>query len=75
MVMLFYSKSKAIANEVTVQGKTIEQYPPPIAYTPKNATRDNKKEIQCFVVDFFAVISIFFICANIKRELYLCAFR
>ena len=55
---LIYNKSNAIAKKVTLNGRIKEQYPPPTAYTPKNAPIDSKKRIQYFPVDFFAV-SIF----------------
>ena len=39
-------RSNAIANDVKTNGKTIEQYPPPIAYTPKKAITETKNNIQ-----------------------------
>ncbi len=50
-----YIKSNAAAKEVTTKGKTIEQYPPPIAYTPKKAATERKNMIQYLPVDFLVV--------------------
>lgn len=60
-----YNKSNAIEKEVTIKGSTIEQYPPPIAYTPKNAAVDTKKAIQYMLLDFL-VVSITNFFANIE---------
>ena len=43
---MIYIRSSAKAKNVTLNGKIIEQYPPPIAYTPKKAATDNKNKIQ-----------------------------
>jgi hypothetical protein len=42
----FYIKSIALAKKVQLNGNTIEQYPPPMAYTPKNAATEAKNNIQ-----------------------------
>ena len=55
---LFTDFSNAIAKNVTLNGNINEQYPPPIAYTPKNAPTEIKNNIQYIPFDFFAV-SIF----------------
>ena len=57
-----YIKSNALAKNVVLNGSTIEQYPPPILYTPKKAITDTKKRIQYKAVDFFDVVmySLFF---------------
>lgn len=57
-MLMYYIKSSANAKNVTLNGNTIEQYPPPTAYTPKNATTDNKNKIQYKPVDFFLVVTI-----------------
>ncbi len=56
--LMYYIKSSANAKNVTLKGNIIEQYPPPTAYTPKNATTDNKNKIQYKPVDFFLVVII-----------------
>ena len=53
-----YIKSSAFAKKVQTNGNTIEQYPPPMLYTKKNAATDTKNNIQYKAVDFF-VDSIF----------------
>ena len=60
-----YIKSIAIAKNVTLNGKTIEQYPPPIAYTPKNAATDAKNSTQKIDLDFFFISMIIYFFANI----------
>jgi hypothetical protein len=41
-----YIRSNALAKKVQLKGNTMEQYPPPIAYTPKKATTDTKNKTQ-----------------------------
>ena len=41
-----YIKSRALAKKVTLNGKTIEQYPPPTLYTITEAAIEAKKSIQ-----------------------------
>ena len=53
MMFRVYIKSIAIAKKVTLNGSTIEQYPPPIEYTPKKAAIDAKNNTQYTPVDFF----------------------
>jgi len=48
-----YIKSIAFAKKVTLNGNTIEQYPPPILYTKKNAATEAKNNTQYRPVDFF----------------------
>ncbi len=42
----YYIKSIAMAKNVTLKGRIIEQYPPPIEYTPKKVAIDKKNSIQ-----------------------------
>jgi hypothetical protein len=60
-----YIKSIAIAKNVTLNGKIIEQYPPPMAYTPKNAAIEAKNNTQKIDLDFFFISMIIYFCANI----------
>lgn len=46
IIVMFYIKSIAKANDVTTNGRTMLQYPPAKAYTTKKAMTDNKKYIQ-----------------------------
>jgi hypothetical protein len=56
---LFYNKFIAFAKKVTLNGSTREQYPPPIAYTPKNAATEIKKRIQNkTALGFLVVVSM-----------------
>ncbi len=64
-----YIKSIAIAKNVTLNGKTIEQYPPPIAYTPKKAATDAKNNTQKIDLDFFFISMIIYFFANIGEKL------
>lgn len=45
----------ALAKKVTLNGNTIEQYPPPTLYTITEAAKDAKNNIQYNPVDFFVV--------------------
>ena len=62
-----YIRSKAIANSVTLNGKTIEQYPPATAYTPKNAATEIKNKIQYRPVDLLLVVILLLVFANIGQ--------
>jgi hypothetical protein len=64
-----YIKSIAIAKNVTLNGKIIEQYPPPMAYTPKNAAIEAKNNTQKIDLDFFFISMIFYFFANIGEKL------
>ena len=44
--MKIYIKSNAFAKKVTTKGNTMEQYPPPTAYTKKKAATEAKNKTQ-----------------------------
>ena len=52
----YYIRSSAAAKKVTLKGNIIEQYPPPIEYTQKNAATETKNKSQYSPVDFFVVV-------------------